>query len=54
MIIAKNSLTDFAKNSMIYVSGGSNYASLAVSFSCIVNKIPREDTEAEVPKCLSK
>ena len=29
---------------------GSNYASLAVSFSCTVNKITCEDTEAEVHK----
>ena len=38
------------KNSVIYISEGSNYASLAVSLSCIVNKITCEDTEAEVPK----
>ena len=38
------------KNSVIYISEGSNYASLAVSLSCIVNKITCEDTEAEVLK----
>ena len=29
---------------------GSNYASLAVSFSCILNKITCENTEAEIYK----
>ena len=38
------------KNVIIYIWEGSNYASLAVSFSCIVNKITCEDTEAEVHK----
>ena len=33
-----SSLTVFAKNFIIYVSEGCNYASLAVSFSCTVNK----------------
>ena len=37
----------------IYDSECSNYPSLAVSFSCIVNKI-LEDTEAEVHQCSSK
>ena len=43
--------TDSQKNSIICIWEGSNYASLAVSFSCIVCKITCEDTEAEVHKC---
>ena len=38
------------KNVIIYIWEGSNYASLAVSFSCIVNKITGEDTKAEIHK----
>ena len=34
----------------MFIWEGSNYASLAVSFSCIVNKITGEDTEAEDQK----
>ena len=35
---------------MILIWEGSNYASLAAPFSCIVNEITSEDIEAEVLK----
>ena len=47
-----SSLTVFAKNFIIYVSEGCNYASLAVSFSCTVNKdTVNEDTVVLKNKC---
>ena len=38
------------KNYIIYIWDNFNYASLAVSFSCILNKITSEDWEVEVQK----
>ena len=47
-VIKDDIVKDF--KAIIYVWGGSNYASLASSFWCIVNKITYEATEAEIYK----
>ena len=40
----------FHKKIFIFIWEASNYVSLAVSFSCIVNKITGEDTEVQIHK----